>query len=316
MDNKQSVLQEIATLIHVHKSMPSGIKVDRMISSDVANQYDSYREHIKVDKKIYSFDINKHMRSMYNTFFNAHVRPYVYPWSDGHNSKSVYYLLPNKHFETVQQSINDFQVQWDREVEWFMGQYETIVEESKSLLGKAYKESDYLEPWEIRNKFVFEVNIRPLPNNSGDIRVTASAKQKELIKKQLEGQYRHNEKVLLDDAKANLEESLTRVIDAMKNYKPKDKGGKFFKDAMFDKLREDNDRARVLNDDVYQSEELAESIQDIDALLAGINSVDSLRDKTELGESKRKKVLEEAESSKSSLNKNLLSNVFGNGGDK
>lgn len=84
---------------------------------------------------------------------------------------------------------------------------------------------------------------------------------------------------------------------------------------MFDKLRLDNDRARVLNDKVYKSEELAESIVSIDKLLGSINSVDTLRDKTELGESKRQQVLADAEDSKNKLNQNLMSNIFGGGKD-
>ena len=256
------------------------------------------------------------MRKMFNKFMNQEIKPYVYPWQEGESNKSVYYLLPNTHFEQVQEAINKFQVEWDREVNHFIGSYETYVEGAKNTLGNAWKSEDYLEQWEIARKFIFQVNFREIPSVNSDIRTNASAKLRQQIASQVEGSYRANEKLLLDDAKENLDSSLGRVIDAMKNFKPKDKGGAFFKDAMFDKLKLDNDRARVLNDQVFQSEELAESIDSVDQLLGSINSVDTLRDKTELGESKRKQVLASAEDSKSKLNQNLMSNIFGGGKDE
>ena len=316
MDNKKSVLQEVATLIHIHKQIPSGIKVDREISDEVTGMYSADDRSIKVDKKLYSFDINSHMRKMFNKFMNREIKPYVYPWQEGDSNKSVYYLLPNTHFETVQEAINKFQLEWDKEVNWFMENYDRLVEEAKDRLGKAWKEEDYEDSSVIRKKFKFYVNFRNIPSVESDIRTNASAKLRKQIANQVAGSYRQNEKLLLDDAKENLDSSLGRVIDAMKNFKPKDKGGAFFKDAMFDKLKVDNDRARVLNDQVFQSEELAESIDSVDQLLGSINSVETLRDKTELGESKRKQVLASAEDSKSKLNQNLMSNVFGGGKDE
>ena len=315
MDNSKSVLQEIATLIHIHKQIPSGIKVDQEISNEITDKYSAEDKKIKVDKKIYSFDINAHMRKMFNKFMKDEIKPYVYAWQEGESNKSVYYLLPNDHFEIVQDAINKFQVQWDKEVNDFINQYDNYVEGAKATLGSAWKASDYLEQWEIAEKFVFDVNFREIPSSGSDIRTTASAKLRKQIASQVEGSYRANEKFLLDDAKENLDNSLERVIDAMKSFKPQDKGGKFFKDAMFDKLRLDNNRARVLNDKVYKSEELAESIVSIDKLLGSINSVDTLRDKTELGESKRQQVLADAEDSKNKLNQNLMSNIFGGGKD-
>ena len=246
MDKSKSVLQEVATLIHIHKQIPSGVKVDREISDEVTDKYSAEDKKIKVDKKIYSFDINAHMRKMFNKFMNQEIKPYVYPWQEGESNKSVYYLLPNTHFEQVQEAINKFQVEWDREVNHFIGSYETYVEGAKNTLGDAWKSEDYLEQWEIARKFIFQVNFREIPSVNSDIRTNASAKLRQQIASQVEGSYRANEKLLLDDAKENLDSSLGRVIDAMKNFKPKDKGGAFFKDAMFDKLKLDNDRARVL----------------------------------------------------------------------
>ena len=316
MDKSKSVLQEIATLIHIYKSMASDTILDREISEEITARYDAEGGTLKASKPKYGYDINKHMRSMFNKFMNKEIKPYVYPWQEGDSNKSVYYLLPNTHFETVQEAINKFQLEWDKEVNWFIANYDRLVEDAKERLGKAWKEEDYEDSSVIRKKFKFYVNFRNIPSVESDIRTNASAKLRKQIASQVEGSYRQNEKLLLDDAKENLDSSLSRVIDAMKNFKPKDKGGAFFKDAMFDKLRLDNDRARVLNDQVFQSEELAESIDSVDQLLGSINSVDTLRDKTELGESKRKQVLASAEDSKSKLNQNLMSNVFGGGKDE
>ena len=52
MDKSKSVLQEVATLIHIHKQIPSGVKVDREISDEVTDKYSAEDKKIKVDKKI------------------------------------------------------------------------------------------------------------------------------------------------------------------------------------------------------------------------------------------------------------------------
>lgn len=51
MDNSKSVLQEIATLIHIHKQIPSGIKVDQEISNEITDKYSAEDKKIKVDKR-------------------------------------------------------------------------------------------------------------------------------------------------------------------------------------------------------------------------------------------------------------------------
>ena len=113
MDKSKSVLQEVATLIHIHKQIPSGVKVDREISEEITARYDAEGGTLKASKPKYGYDINKHMRSMFNKFMNKEIKPYVYPWQEGDSNKSVYYLLPNTHFETVQEAINKFQLEWD-----------------------------------------------------------------------------------------------------------------------------------------------------------------------------------------------------------
>ena len=51
MDKSKSVLQEVATLIHIHKQIPSGVKVDREISDEVTDKYSAEDKKIKVDRR-------------------------------------------------------------------------------------------------------------------------------------------------------------------------------------------------------------------------------------------------------------------------
>ena len=92
MDKSKSVLQEIATLIHIYKSMASDTILDREISEEITARYDAEGGTLKASKPKYGYDINKHMRSMFNKFMNKEIKPYVYPWQEGDSNKSV--LLP------------------------------------------------------------------------------------------------------------------------------------------------------------------------------------------------------------------------------
>ena len=96
------------------------------------------------------------------------------------------------------------------------------------------------------------------------------------------------------------------IIDALK----KDGSGKsFFKDSVFKNLKEKVERVRDLNRNIYQSAELDKAIDIIVGSLASVNDIDSLRDKGEIGKSKRAKVSAEMEKAVN-LNQNTLGKIF------
>ena len=99
----------------------------------------------------------------------------------------------------------------------------------------------------------------------------------------------------------------TNIINALK----KDGSGKsFFKDSVFQGLKNQIETNRDLNAKLFQSEEIDKAIQVCVESLARVNDIDSLRDKGDIGKTKRAKVTQDMEKAKSILNQNTLGKIF------
>ena len=184
-----------------------------------------------------------------------------------------------------------------------------MIDEGMKRLGKLANSSDYKEWEDIEHKFNFQItpDVFTSYNTSNDTRVNLSEKQRKAIENSIASNYEANFKSLLEEEKKTLEESVQNIIDALK----KDGSGKsFFKDSVFKNLKEKVERVRDLNRNIYQSAELDKAIDIIVGSLASVNDIDSLRDKGEIGKSKRAKVSADMEKAKSSLNQNTLGKIF------
>jgi len=293
----KNTLSENAVLVRFTTKFWSGIKSDKNLRGQLATDVKADEELLNVQKHLLGNSHSKYFRRIINKVRNDYYYPMTLPWDD--NSTDVddkvvsgWRLCPNSQLDNLQQAMDEARRSFFTEVDGFCKDYPMKKEEAKTLLGSAYNEYDYPFVDEIREKFRFEFETNVIPTFSNDIRLNVSEKLRSKIEHDVENRIKKNvassSRVIVDA----LVEQVTHLADKLEKYNPKDKQkGGFFKDSSIEKLRQAIDVLPSFNDDVFGSDaDISKAHQNLVSVMAKINSVDTLRDETDMGQSKRDQV--------------------------
>lgn len=322
MDKKLSTtLSENATLVRVALGHPSGIKTDKSLKNDLAEDVKSNADLLNVSKHIFGRNVNKEFRSIINAFRNDFYYPLTLPWSDTSDDNGVkvgggWRLCPNSQLEKLQYEVNQAKVIWDREVEGFFKQLPLDIANAKDRLGDAFDEDDYpTDDWDLqrlRDKFIFQFELSPLPTFGSDIRLNVSDELRKRIESDAVNRASTNIKNILVTTVDALVSQVDHLAEKLKAYDPENKQKGFFNNSSIEKLRQAVETLPSINSDILGNDQaISDAHQQLVSVLASINSVESLRDDTELGESKRKQVAEGLEQSVDGLKGGFLERAFG-----
>lgn len=322
MDKKLSTtLSENATLVRVALGHPSGIKTDKSLKNDLAEDVKSNADLLNVSKHIFGRNVNKEFRSIINAFRNDFYYPLTLPWSDTSDDNGVkvgggWRLCPNSQLEKLQYEVNQAKVIWDREVEGFFKQLPLDIANAKDRLGDAFDEDDYpTDDWDLqrlRDKFIFQFELSPLPTFGSDIRLNVSDELRKRIESDAVNRASTNIKNILVTTVDALVSQVDHLAEKLKAYDPENKQKGFFNNSSIEKLRQAVETLPSINSDILGNDQsISDAHQQLVSVLASINSVESLRDDTELGESKRKQVAEGLEQSVGGLKGGFLERAFG-----
>ena len=321
MDKKlTNTLSENCTLVRLTVRHPSGIKVDKKLRSGLAEDTKVFDEKLLgVSKHIFGRNINKEYRQILDKFRNDFYKPLTLPWDDSSSLDkegkvlSEWRLCPNTNLEMLIDKVDQAQLVWDKEVQGFLRSYPKMMEIAKTNLGDAFKESDYIDFDELRQKFCFNFEMNPVPTFGNDIRLNVSEKLRQTIEANAINRQSKNINNVMTITVDALLEQVNRVATKLKEYDPdnKQKGG-FFNKSSFEKLRQAVEVLPSINQDVLgNNQNIADAHQSLCSVLATINSVDSLRDETDLGKHKREQVAEGLEQSIDGLKGNLFDKLYG-----
>ena len=322
MDKKLSTtLSENATLVRVALGHPSGIKSDKSLKNGLAEDVNSNADLLNVSKHIFGRNVNKEFRSIINAFRNDFYYPLTLPWSDTSDDNGVkvgggWRLCPNSQLEKLQYEVNQAKVIWDREVEGFFKQLPLDIANAKDRLGDAFDEDDYpTDDWDLqrlRDKFIFQFELSPLPTFGSDIRLNVSDELRKRIESDAVNRASTNIKNILVNTVDALVSQVDHLAEKLKAYDPENKQKGFFNNSSIEKLRQAVETLPSINSDILGNDQsISDAHQQLVSVLASINSVESLRDDTELGESKRKQVAEGLEQSVDGLKGGFLERAFG-----
>lgn len=322
MDKKLSTtLSENATLVRVALGHPSGIKSDKSLKNGLAEDVNSNADLLNVSKHIFGRNVNKEFRSIINAFRNDFYYPLTLPWSDTSDDNGVkvgggWRLCPNSQLEKLQYEVNQSKVIWDREVEGFFKQLPLDIANAKDRLGDAFDEDDYpTDDWDLqrlRDKFIFQFELSPLPTFGSDIRLNVSDELRKRIESDAVNRASTNIKNILVTTVDALVSQVDHLAEKLKAYDPENKQKGFFNNSSIEKLRQAVETLPSINSDILGNDQaISDAHQQLVSVLASINSVESLRDDTELGESKRKQVAEGLEQSVGGLKGGFLERAFG-----
>ena len=176
-----------AVLVELNISVWPASKIDRELTSQVNTNASAHKDASQTKKNLFAgtslrADIEK---------FAARVRLYnnqhTLPWADKGER-----MLPTKLFMDYKQTMNGYERTFEMICDNFFDEYETLVKDAQVNLAGMYRAEDYPPLEEVRQKFSFRRNVKPLPE-AGDFRLDIPANDLEEMRLVYEGQY--NEKL-------------------------------------------------------------------------------------------------------------------------
>ena len=322
MTNKnKTLLSEKAVLVRFTTKHWSGIKSDNNLRTKLADDTKADSDLLNVQKHLVGNAHSKYFRRIINKVRNDFYYPMTLPWDD--NSTDVddkvvsgWRLCPNTQLDNLSEAMDTAKKDFFKEVDAFIKSYPQKIEEAKSLLGDAFNRSDYPYDWEIEDKFKFDFETNLISQYGSDLRLDVSETMRKKIENDVENRIKNNvatqTRVIVDA----LVEQVSHLADKLKSYDPKDvKKGGFFKDSSVDKLRQAIQVLPSFNDSVFgNDDDIAKAHTDLVAVMSKIDSVDSLRDQSASGKSKRDQVASDLEKAIDPLKDDFLGKLGGNNG--
>ena len=314
-----NTLSENATLVRLNTKHPSGVKSDKYLKEGLAIDQEAMSESLHVAKYIFGKDTNKYFRRIINKFRNDVYYPLTVPWDDNTSDYegkvlSGWRLCPNRELDTLMDRVEQAKLEFQKEVDNFIDNYDNLIEANRVKLGNAFKLSDYPDVDEIRTKFRFDFELGTVPRyDSKDIRLNVSEKLRDKIERDAIKRANNNVQTIARTTVEALLESVGHLSDKLKSYDPKDKQkGGFFKNSSFDKLRGFLDTLPSINSDILGNDKMiADAHQKLVAVFSNINDVDSLRDESSYGANKRKQIADDLDDSVDGLKGGFLDNMYG-----
>lgn len=316
MNNNNDLLSSRAVLVSLTMKHPSGIKVDKSLREGLEYKVGADEKTLHVSKHIFGENINKVFRLITNRARANHYWKLTVPWADNTADEesaktSGWRLCPSTVVDDLQERMELMENEFYEEAENFLENYDEFIEVAKRKLGSAFKIEDYPDVNDLRKKFVFNFKIKTIPQvtNADDIRLNVSAKMKQRIQSEAEDTIKHNIKNVFKVTVEALLEQVNHIVDKLKK-------GEQFHARSFDKLRQTVDMLPSINEDILNNDkDIANAHQGLLTVLTSINSFDSLRDDTELGEASRKRVVDDLEKSVDDLKGSFFNKAFGGNDD-
>ena len=319
MDKKiTNTLSENATLVRLTAKHPSGLKVDRRLRKGLADD-NVIRDPrlLCVSKHIFGEDVNKYFRRILNQFRSDYYYPLTVAWSDnstddeGH-TVSGWRLCPNSNLEKLQVEMDKAKLDYFKEVKGFIRHYPDLINAARMKLGKAFKDSDYPSIDETKGKFKFDFEVSLVPQFGDDVRLNVSQALRKRIENDAVKRANNNIKSIFVTTVEALVEQVDHVASKLDEYDPENKGKSFFNRSSFDKLKQAIDVLPAINSDILGNNSVIHNAhQKLVSVFATINSIESLRDDTEVGKTKRKQVADDLSGAIGGLKGGFLNKAFG-----
>jgi len=314
---EKSTLHETATLVRFTTKFWSGIKSDKDLRSQLADDVSAQSDLLNVQKYLVGKEHSKYFRRIINKVRNEFYYPQTLPWNDNSSDDegmvvSGWRLCPNSNLDNLIAQMSQSKRDFEKEVDEFLEFYPARIKQAKVLLGDAFDPLDYPDSDYIREKFRFEFETNMIPNYSSDIRLKVSASARAKIESDVTNRIQSNalsaSKAIID----SLVEQVSHIADKVGQYDPKDKQGGFFKDSSFEKLRQAISVLPNFNKDILGDiPSVKDAHQNLVSIMAKIDSVDSLRQDSDESASKREEVSTDLKSAIDPLKGDFLAKLGG-----
>lgn len=152
-------LSEKALVVTAIISSTTLKKTDKEAGLELAERKHASAKSTKVVKELIK---SSHLQGITSVMsaFRAYLKSNTVPWLGDT------YLLPCRNLFEFTDKVENFKRLLDEEVEHFISVYDQLIEQQRDELGELFEMGAYPYSYDLRNKFIIEVTVMPLPDNS------------------------------------------------------------------------------------------------------------------------------------------------------
>jgi hypothetical protein len=306
--DKKTALAESCVKVQVTIKTYSGKKKDRKVRDKVAKDHKANRQLVDLTKQILTKKFLGKPIAIGKKFRNQIMYKHTLPWIDADDQalgggksyvsndrqvkKGEWRILPSTKLEWFEEQLKKYIKEFNDAVQEIIDGYSDAIEKMKAEetgLGDLFKESDYLSPDQLRDRYVFEKDVQGINEfNADDIRIQIS----EGVKTNIVVTAQEREKSVRENADKDtakkLVKGIKRLADALENYDPNDKGKHPLRDGSYNDLRDmlDTIDDYLLTDD----DDLKSTVADLQKDIAKAKSQSNLKKDDKARKSTTKKL--------------------------
>jgi hypothetical protein len=257
-----NTIQARAMLVDLSLRCFSSSKKDKEVSREVADKHGTNESDGSFTKQIIAKDALARIKSIQTQARTEHYFLTLAWTRDGLS------LLPSALYERYSATMGRLRIQHEIEVERFVQIYPNMVDEARMRLRGLFRESDYLAPSKVRDKFGFKVSFMPVPD-AKDFRTDCSDAQVEEIRRQIEQSTNDAMVDAMRSAVERVQKRVSHLAEKIAGYVPRKESStgrteEIFRDSLIENVKELADVLPALN--VMGDAKLDQMITDIKAL--------------------------------------------------
>jgi hypothetical protein len=172
-----TAITQKAMLARLHISQWSARKNDKKVTEKVERDFEAVGSG-RFNKILVAEEAVREVSKTANAARTFHYENTL-PWGDDGSR-----ILPAKNYMAYTGEMRSLKSAFESSVQVFLGSYQALVADSKERLKGMFNEKDYPEISKISEKYAFDVEIDPLPDEA-DFRVTLQEEEVEAIRRDI-----------------------------------------------------------------------------------------------------------------------------------
>lgn len=260
-------LTDRAMLVGLNISQFNPTKTDKKISEEVAQAHNADASMGRYAKNVIAREAVDALRKLAGEIRKEHARRTL-PWAeDGAR------ILTSAGYNDYAEWMRGANQKWDAEVEKFLSQWDTFVQDARTKLNGMFDPDDYPSVEGVRAKFKFRWKVRPVPQ-AQDFRVTLGDVEVSAIRQEIEAENRATVEAAMRDVWERMRDVVRSMADRLKQYDPEKPAAHPFRDTLVSNIAELLEVLPALN--LTEDPKVAEFTREMQALTQ--HSAQELRD--------------------------------------
>jgi hypothetical protein len=212
-------LAERAMLVALHISAWQGMQVDREVTDATNADFKADKKAGRYNKRLVDAQFLEGISSASSKARAAH-RLLTLPWEDDGTR-----VLANVGYINYTTVMKDCRYKYEQSVKEFLADMTPAINEAKVRLGDMFKADDYPDAADLKSKFGFDVEIKPMPEGK-DFRTKLSEDAVKAIVKDIERRSDQRLELAMKDVFNRVHEAVLKMTERLREYQPGKDGKK------------------------------------------------------------------------------------------